>query len=192
MIAVVGLTGTGSAIVLSSGAPGRDGYVSAGRRLDTILPLTGEPTTVRIPAIGVDADLDRLGLDPGGALEAPPYDRAGWFGGGPKPGELGPAVIAAHVDSTTGPAVFFRLESLHAGDAVTVGYDDGTTVDLVVTGADRYPKSDFPTEAVYGPTNGPDLRLITCIGRFDRDAGSYDENLVVWATATTRRAPALT
>ncbi len=189
LIVAVGLTGTIGAIVRSTGVLGGKGVAAAGSVLDpTTAPLTGEPVAVRIPAIGVDADLDRLGLDSKGALEAPPYDRAGWYAGGPRPGERGPAVIAAHVDSTTGPAVFFRLEALSAGDAVTVGYDDGTTVDLVVTGADRFSKSEFPTERVYGPTSGSDLRLITCIGRFDREAGSYDENLVVWATATSRRA----
>jgi len=192
LILAVGLTGTVGAVARSTGAfwAGRSGGESA--LLGPTAPLAGNPVAVRIPTIGVDAEMDRLGLDAGGALEAPPYERAGWYGGVPKPGETGPAVIAAHVDSTTGPVVFYDLKSLETGDAVTVGYDDGATVDFVVTGAESFPKSEFPTDRVYGPTEGADLRLITCIGDFDRRTGSYDQNLVVWATATARSGPAVT
>ena len=153
--------------------------------------LAGTPVAVRISAIGVDARLVTLGLDAGGALEVPPYDLAGWFGGGAKPGEAGPAVIAAHVDSKTGPAVFYRLRALEAGDAIDVEYDDATTKTFVVTGADAFAKDSFPTDSVYGQTQGPELRLITCTGRFDRRTGSYADNLVVWAApavATTGSA----
>lgn len=150
-------------------------------------PLTAKPLRVRIPTIGTDAVLDPLGLNDDGTLEVPPYERAGWFEGAAKPGENGPAVIAAHVDSRTGPAVFFKLNLVRAGDTVTVDYDDGTRVDFVVQGAETFPKSAFPTERVYGPTSGPELRLITCGGSFDRRAGSYRDNLIVWATATSRQ-----
>ncbi len=145
-------------------------------------PLPGRPVRVRIPAIDVAADMDRLGLNGDGTLEVPPYDRAGWYGGGPKPGETGPAVIAAHVDSDTGPAVFYKLKLLRPGDEVTVDYDEGTSVDFVVAGAESYLKSRFPTERVYGATASPELRLITCGGSFDRRARTYAENLVISAT----------
>ncbi len=144
--------------------------------------LPGRPVRVRIPAIGVAADMERLGLNGDGTLEVPPYDRAGWYGGGPKPGETGPAVIAAHVDSDTGPAVFYKLKLLRPGDEVTVDYDEGTSVDFVVAGAESYLKSRFPTERVYGATASPELRLITCGGSFDRRARTYAENLVISAT----------
>ncbi len=140
---------------------------------------------MQIPVIGVDAGLDPLGLSFDGTLEVPAYDRAGWYEGGAKPGDQGPAVIAAHVDSTTGPAVFYRLRRLVAGDALTVHYDDRSSVDFVVTGSERYLKSQFPGEAVYGATDLPVLRLITCAGTFDRAARSYRENLVVWAVASS-------
>ncbi|MDQ6727076.1 MAG: class F sortase [Actinomycetota bacterium] len=167
------------AAAVRDGGGNQQSALPAGRRR-----IAGNPVSVQIPSIGVDAPLDRLGLTAGGALDVPPFDRAGWFDGGPKPGEIGPAVIAAHVDSTTGPAVFYRLKSLRPGDTVRVAYDDATTVDFVVTREDRYPKSEFPTAGVYGPTAGAELRLITCGGQFDRRAGSYLDNVVVWATAT--------
>jgi LPXTG-site transpeptidase (sortase) family protein len=140
------------------------------------------PTRVRVPGIEVDSDLVRLGVDDDGSL-VPPEDfaRAGWFTEGPAPGETGPAVIAGHVDSYRGPAVFFRLSELEEGDEVLVDRADGTTVRFTVTEVDRYPKDDFPTEKVYGPTPHAELRLITCGGEFDADARSYRDNVVVSA-----------
>ncbi|MBW8767444.1 MAG: class F sortase, partial [Geodermatophilales bacterium] len=90
-------------------------------------------------------------------------------------------VLAGHVDSTAGPAVFFRLGELAAGDEVVVGRSDGTTVRFTVTRVARYPKAAFPTAEVYGPTPDAQLRLITCGGDFDRSRRSYADNVVVFA-----------
>lgn len=179
LVTVVGRQSAPPAAVLTASPPGASRSPA----------LAGRPVRVRIPAIGVDARMDGLGLHPDGSLEVPPYDRAGWYQGGAKPGQRGPAVVAAHVDSTTGPAVFYRLKLLGVGDAVTVDYDDGTAVDFVVRGAERFTKSAFPSERVYGATEEPELRLITCGGSFDRRTHSYRENLVVWATMTALRSP---
>ena len=142
------------------------------------------PVRVRVPAIGVDSELLRLGTDASGVL-VPPADfaRAGWFAGGAVPGDVGPAVIAGHVDSADGPAVFARLRDLVPGDEVLVDRADGMTVRFAVTGVGRYPKDDFPTEAVYGPTPRAELRLVTCGGDFDRSRRSYEDNVVVFARA---------
>ncbi|RKR87253.1 LPXTG-site transpeptidase (sortase) family protein [Micromonospora pisi] len=143
----------------------------------------GPPTRVRIPRIGVDSSLAVLGLDRSGQLETPAdYAQAGWFGAGPSPGDTGPAVIAGHVDSTTGPAVFYRLHELRAGDRVEVRR--GTTwIPFRVVATSRHAKDDFPTAEVYDPTPGPELRLITCTGSFDRATRNYHDNLVVFAVA---------
>jgi sortase (surface protein transpeptidase) len=140
------------------------------------------PVRVAIPAVGIDSTLARLGTDAAGAL-VPPADfaQAGWFTGSPAPGAVGPAVLAGHVDSWRGPAVFFRLGQLQDGDAVVVTRADGTTLEFTVTRVARYPKSAFPTAAVYGPTADPQLRLITCGGRFDRTRRSYVDDVVVFA-----------
>ncbi|BCB78881.1 class F sortase [Phytohabitans flavus] len=148
--------------------------------------LQGPPTRVRVPRIGVDSALVKLGLDKAGKLEAPTvYDKAGWFGGGPSPGDVGPAVLAGHVDSKAGPAVFYRLHELKVGDKIEVrrGKD---TVTFTVTGVTRHPKDKFPTAAVYGPTPGPELRLVTCGGVFDRVRNSYRDNIVVFAITQPR------
>ena len=140
----------------------------------------GTPVRVRIPAIGVDAEMGSLGLNTDGTLEVPPYEEAGWYAGGSRPGDPGPAVIAAHLASTDGPAVFYRLEELNPGDVVHVGYRDGT-VTFTVSETRSFAKTHFPTGRVYGWTEGPELRLVTCGGTFDRNTGAYTSNLVVWA-----------
>jgi len=140
------------------------------------------PVRVEIPGIGVSSPLVRLGRNRDGTMQVPTdFQVAGWFAEGPQPGQLGPAVIAGHVDSRTGPAVFYRLRELRAGDTVQVERADGTRLRFVVEDARRYPKTSFPTAAVFGPAPWAALRLVTCGGDFDRSARSYRDNLVVFA-----------
>ncbi|MGH9112937.1 MAG: class F sortase [Acidimicrobiales bacterium] len=140
------------------------------------------PVSLSVPAIGVTTPLEHLDVRDDGTL-APPasYEQAGWFAAGPAPGQRGPAVIAGHVDSRRGAAVFYRLGDLRPGDVADVGREDGTTVRFRVTDVREYPKDRFPTEQVYGPAAGAALRLITCSGVFDEDSGHYRSNLVVYA-----------
>jgi hypothetical protein len=141
------------------------------------------PVRIEIPAIRVRAPVGRLGLNRDRTLEVPKdFGDTGWYTGGPRPGEPGPAVIAGHVDSQTGPAVFYRLGALHRGDTIAVVGRDGSRVRFTVRHSARYRKDDFPTALVYGPTRGPALRLITCGGSFDRGSGHYLDNTVVFAT----------
>ena len=142
------------------------------------------PLRLRIPAIGVDAAaLVPLGLGAAHQLEAPArFEDVGWYAAGPVPGDPGPAVIAAHVDSRAGPAPFFRLRDLRAGDQVFVARSDGQETRFVVDAVQRYPKDAFPTDAVYGAAPGSALRLITCGGSFDAAKRSYRDNIVVYAS----------
>ncbi|MEO7059008.1 MAG: class F sortase [Lapillicoccus sp.] len=141
------------------------------------------PVRVRIPAIGVDSALVDLGIGADRAIEVPTDPaRVGWLDTSPAPGQQGPAVLAGHVDSKTGPAVFFRLKQLAVGDAISVTRRDGTTVSFTVDGVQTYAKSAFPTEATYGPVPGPALRLITCGGSYLKSAGGYQDNVVVFAS----------
>lgn len=141
------------------------------------------PASIRIPSIQVEAAIIGLGLNEDGSIEVPENtDETGWWRGGPEPGEIGPAVILGHVDSYVGPAVFARLEELKAGDLIHVDREDATTVVYVVESSERFKKDEFPTETVYGTTEEPTLRLITCGGSFDTNDRSYVENLVVFAS----------
>jgi sortase (surface protein transpeptidase) len=146
------------------------------------------PVHIQIPAIGVDARVIRLGLNPDHTLEVPRnFADTGWWAGGTSPGDPGPAVIAGHVDSYTGPAVYFRLKELRRGDGIRIVRRNGSVVRFTVQGLHSYPKSHFPTKQVYGPTRQPTLRLITCSGTFDRSTGHYLDNTVVFATLAARR-----
>lgn len=144
------------------------------------------PVSVAIPAIDVESDLMRLGLNGDGTVEVPPLtedDQAGWYEGGPAPGAVGPAVILGHVDSQEwGPGVFFDLGALQAGDEVTVTREDGSVATFAVDRVERHRKDDFPTIEVYGNTDDAQLRLITCGGAFDPDARSYEDNVIVFAS----------
>jgi hypothetical protein len=142
-----------------------------------------KPVWVSVPAIGIKkTSLIHLGLTKSGALQVPKTTTvAGWFTGGPRPGATGSAVIAGHVDSKTGPGIFFWLRALKPGDKVYVGRADGTMAVFIVTRVHQYAKDKFPTEAVYGAVPDPELRLITCGGIFDRSLGSYLSNVVVFA-----------
>jgi sortase (surface protein transpeptidase) len=143
-----------------------------------------DPVRVRVPAIGVDAAVVALDVDAQGVLPPPAtYHETGWWRAGPEPGEPGPAVIVGHLDSRQGPAVFFRVRELIAGDRILVDRADGTTAAFVVQGSERFGKHAFPTQAVYGPTRGAQLRLITCGGQFDRHMRHYVDNVVVFALA---------
>ncbi|NRQ35455.1 class F sortase [Nonomuraea sp. NN258] len=141
-----------------------------------------DPVRLRIPAIGLSTPVIPLRLNARGKLIAPKrFDRVGWNRSGPEPGELGVAVIAGHVDSKKGPAVFYRLRDLRAGDRVHVDRADGTTVTFRITRLARYPKSRIPDRQVYGSGKGTQLRLITCGGPFDRGRRSYRDNVVAFA-----------
>jgi hypothetical protein len=140
------------------------------------------PVRLEIPAIGVSSPLLRLGLNPDGTMQVPgDFQVAGWFTGGPQPGQLGPAVIAGHVDSRTGPAVFYRLRDLRPGDQIRVVRADRPVVRFQVESLASYPRRSLPDEAVYGATSTPAVHLIPCAGTFDRARHSYRDNQVVSA-----------
>jgi sortase (surface protein transpeptidase) len=151
------------------------------------------PTHLSVPAIGVDTSLKRIGLNSRHEIATPPLDRdshAYWLTVSPTPGQLGPAVIIGHVDSAAyGPAVFFRLGALRQRDRIAVTRADGIVAEFEVERVVEYPKDTFPTRAVYGNLDHAGLRLITCGGTFDAAQGSYESNIVVYASlVSTHRA----
>jgi len=140
------------------------------------------PIRLAIPAIGVRTRLIRLGITSRGSLQVPTSAAvAGWFTGSPAPGAIGAAIIAGHIDSYTGPGVFFRLRDLRRGRDVYVTLASGSTVTFRVTAVRSYAKDRFPTAVIYGPVPDAELRLITCGGQFDHATGSYLSNVVVYA-----------
>lgn len=187
-VAVLALAaGCGGAGVTGPAAPAPAPTWSAVQQVATAVPQEArdyqDPVEVKIPKIGVRSGLERLATDAQGVLEPPAKPaEAGWFAAGTQPGDPGPAVIAGHLDSKTGAAVFTRLGELRHGDEILVKDKAGATVRFKVDDVVTYPKDGFPTAAVYGPTPDVQLRLITCGGQFDESRGHYKDNLIVYAS----------
>ncbi|WP_215449681.1 class F sortase [Streptomyces sp. ATCC 21386] len=143
------------------------------------------PQRIAIPSLGVVSDLETLGQDAKGVMTTPKDpDLAGWYEPGPTPGSKGPAVIAGHVTWNGEDAVFKKLKTLKAGDAVQVSREDGKTATFAVERVEEYPKDEFPTVEVYKNLDHAGLRLVTCGGEFDEDRSYYPNNVVVFASMT--------
>lgn len=144
------------------------------------------PTTISIPAIGVSTTVNPIGLAADGTLAVPQpglhLNEAAWFTNSPSPGQPGPAIIEGHVDTDTGPSVFFRLGDIHPGDRVIVHRADGRVLTFHVDAVRDFLKARFPTRLVYGgrDLSEPSLRLITC-SDFDASIHHHIGNEVVFA-----------
>lgn len=152
------------------------------------------PTRVRIPAINVNAPLTALGLDSSGRLAAPPEQNrnlAGWYGDGASPGEIGTAVIAGHVDTNQGPAVFYSLGAVKRGAEVDVDRSDGVTAVFTVDAVQAYDARAFPSDKVYDDGARAELRVITCGAGFDKRHYQYMGNVVVFAHLTATKGQAV-
>lgn len=149
--------------------------------------LPSKPLSISIPAIGVTSAVNPIGKAPDGTLAVPAgdtLDEAAWFKNSPTPGQPGPSVIEGHVDSVHGPSIFYRLAALAPHDTISVVRQDHTELTFTVTGVRDFPKSDFPTELVYGSDGAvPTLRLITC-SDFDTSIEHHTGNTVVFAQLT--------
>jgi sortase (surface protein transpeptidase) len=157
-----------------------------------------DPTRIVIPSIEAVSTLIPLTLDENDTLVPPPVDepmQAGWYAGRDpefsgdeyKPGQVGPAVIAGHVDGIGldgrkgAPGIFKKLQDVHVGDEIVIERDDAPTLVFEAYAIEKHRKDQFPTDRVYGMTTEPELRLITCGGAFDSGSGHYVDNWIVWA-----------
>ena len=177
------------------GTPARAGATYIPPSITTIAPRLASdpraeplarsaPVEIRIPRIGVNAPVMKVGREADGTVQVPPlaeHNLTGWYEYGPAPGQRGPAVILGHVDSAAGISVFYYLKNMHAGDKVYVTLADGKVAAFAVDGLQRVAKDAFPTASVYGKAGYPSLRLITCGGPFDQATGHYVDNIIVYA-----------
>jgi sortase (surface protein transpeptidase) len=162
------------------GATGRKAVLAAKTMNRRQMPV---PVRISIRAIGVDARVIRLGLNPDRTIQVPKnLADAGWFEPGPEPGERGAAVVVGHLESRSGPGVFYRLRELPVGGVIEIQLQDGTTVRFVARSMIRVPKSRFPTKLVYTRTKEPTLRLVTCAGPLNWSTGHHQDNYIVFAT----------
>jgi len=141
------------------------------------------PQQLEIPAIGVKAPVEEVGLTSDGAMDVPKqWDDVGWYRYGPLPGDPGNSAIAGHLDSTTAPAVFWRLGALKPGDKIMVRLSDSKTITFVVTEKDSYAFDKAPIDRIFGPASSSNLNLITCGGSWDAFTKNYSNRIVIYAT----------
>jgi hypothetical protein len=167
------------------GAPA-SGTMPWADQLPPVRPLVHAiPVHLTVDRLGIDTDLMSVGLNPDGTVEVPPDTSgapAGWYRHLAAPGETGPAVILGHVDSRSGRGVFYPLGASRPGDEVVVSRADGTRAVFRVDRVATFPRTDFPTDQVYGAIGHAGLRLVTCGGAYDRENGGYQHNVVVFAS----------
>ncbi|MDW4903851.1 class F sortase [Streptomyces sp. ADMS] len=166
--------------------PGRHTSAKSGRAVGRSVPVR-----LRIPAIGVDTPVMRLGLASDRTVQVPPitdHDQAGWYEHSPTPGQTGPSVILGHVTvGAYGDGVFHDLGRLRRGEKVVARLENGTETEFTVTSLRTVAKADFPADDVYGNVSRPELRLITCGGLQDKDG--YLDNVIAFAALTSSTSP---
>ncbi len=144
----------------------------------------GVPVRLRIPSLGVDAAVEQVGVDVDGNMATPedPWNTA-WYAPGVRPGQLGNAAIAGHVDyHDIGEVVFWDLNKLQPGAEIFVETESGTTLRFVVQDSAYFRPESAPLQRIFGAANTPNLNLITCGGSFNPTTRQYDQRLVVFTT----------
>jgi hypothetical protein len=136
-----------------------------------------------IPSVQPNRPLLGLGMDGKGTAELPPFSlprTAGWLRDSASPGGTGTSVVVGHVDTTSGPAVFWNLAAVRPGAEVDVTRLDSRTAIFTVDPVQECPKTGFPAAQVYGPSPGAQLREVTYGGAFDRNRREYTGNVVLF------------
>ncbi|WP_083283308.1 sortase domain-bontaining protein [Humibacillus sp. DSM 29435] len=151
------------------------------------------PTSIEIPAIDLrSTTFVPLSVQSNGTISVPgTVDEVGLYRDGPTPGQLGPSVLAAHVDSPSGrKGIFYKLGAVKVGDQVRITRADKSTLTFTVDKVSAYRKTEFPTDLVYkGDYKRAEIRLVTCGGPVD-SANEYRDNVVVFGHLTSARTTA--
>ena len=144
------------------------------------------PYRLIIPSIGVDTSVETVGMLHDGNLATPslnPWDDVGWYAAGPRPGEMGSAVIDGHLDRPGGsPAVFWNLRNLHVGDNIIIVDTVGSTIHFRVTHISLYHPQQAPIRQIFGNESGSYLNLITCAGDWIASQHQTTLRLVIYTT----------
>ena len=154
----------------------------------TPVPAGAYPTRLTIPAIGVNAPIEKVGIQANGEMGTPVQNKwngIGWFVAGTLPGQQGSTVMDGHLDDDRGaPAVFWNLSKLHAGDSVIVTDGSGKTLQFHVTHTAAYAYDKAPLQEIFGNGGGKYLNLITCAGSWSYNQNQFQQRLVVYTELT--------
>ncbi|HEY0002587.1 MAG TPA: class F sortase, partial [Actinoplanes sp.] len=148
------------------------------------------PQRLSIAAINVQAPILEVGRATDGSVAVPPLRRhteAGWFAGGPTPGQFGPALIVGHADTRTGPSVFHDLPKLKPGQKIEVQRADRSVAVFEINSVEQFNKGRLPMQRVYGDYSRPSLRLVTCGGEWLGGKTGYADNVIVFASLISSR-----
>lgn len=134
-----------------------------------------------VPRIGIDAPVAVMGVTADGIMQDPPGPTVvAWYDFSARPGAVGNVVMSGHVDyANYGPAVFYRLRDLRAGDEIRVTLADGSVFSYHVQSVTTYDADTAPVSEIVGRTPNESITLITCNGTFDRTSRQYDQRLIV-------------
>ncbi|WP_260411002.1 class F sortase [Cohnella xylanilytica] len=148
--------------------------------------LAFTPDRVVIPTLRIDARVEQVGVLENGRMDVPESPHVtGILSPGIKPGQKGNAVIAGHVDSHTGPAVFYPLKKAKPGDPIVVTNSKGKALVFKITSVESFKTAEAPIQRIFGPADEARLCLITCTGKFNRARREHEERLVVFARLMT-------
>jgi len=145
------------------------------------------PVRLKIPSLGIDANVQELGINKKGALGVPSnFTDVGWYAAGTIPGDKGSAIMDGHVDNGLALAgVFKHLVDIAVGDSIYVTEHDGTVIHFIVTGTESFDYMNAPTDLIFNQNNGSYLKLITCGGAWVPGGRTYDRRIVVTAVLAT-------
>ncbi len=140
------------------------------------------PTSMTFEAIGVaEAPITPVGVEANGEMEIPGATTIGWYEFGPRPGEDGSAVLAAHIAFDNERGVFRFLDDSVVGDTFELTFDDGSTVSYQLVERAQYDKDELPFDRVFAKDGPPVITLISCGGTFQQSISSYEDNIVAYA-----------
>jgi|SRR5579872_152966 len=140
------------------------------------------PVKLEIPAINLIAPIVGVSTDSQNSLEIPSQDNeVGWYSSGTLPGKEGSAVIDGHLDTVSGPAIFWHLGKLKPNDQIILTFSDGSQKHFTVFNEQNFPQNSFPSEQVYGNPGFAALNLVTCSGIYSHSIGRYSDDLVVFS-----------
>jgi LPXTG-site transpeptidase (sortase) family protein len=140
---------------------------------------TDFPTSLSIPSIKLTSPVTGLGVNGAGEMDVPSgaTNDVGWYAPGTVPGDLGSAVMDAHVY-----AAFKNLRHVSPGDDVFVTNGRGETLRFRVTDTRIYPRDEVPLQHLFAAADGRHLNLITCAKKYLPLLGTYSHRLVVYTT----------
>jgi LPXTG-site transpeptidase (sortase) family protein len=141
-------------------------------------PVVSDPVLLSIPSLNMQNQIVGVGTNSLGQMDVPSgsTSNVGWYKYGTVPGQVGSAVLDAHVF-----AAFSKLKNISVGSLLYVKNASGQTLTFRVEEVETYPLADVPPDKLFNRTDKARLNLITCAGKLTADHSTYDHRLVAYA-----------